>query len=46
MGFPDLNKFVAYWNLDEAGGSNAIDATPSGYDLTETSGTIAFSRSL
>ena len=43
MGKPDRNLFRGYWNLDEAGGSNAIDSTSNGNDLTETSGTIASS---
>lgn len=41
MAKPDWTKFRGYWNLDEAGGSNAIDSSPNGNDLTETSGTIA-----
>lgn len=37
---PTRADFEGYWNLDEASG-NAIDASPNGHDLTETSGTIA-----
>jgi hypothetical protein len=39
MVIPDSNKFMGYWNLDEASG-DAIDATGRGHTLTETSGTI------
>lgn len=38
---PGAADFEVYCNLDEAGGSNALDSSPNGHDLTETSGTIA-----
>ena len=40
MAKPNWANFRGYWNLDEAGGSNAIDSTANGNDLVETSGTI------
>ena len=40
MAKPDWTKFRGYWNLDEAGGSNAIDSTANGNELVETLGTI------
>ena len=40
MAKPDWTKFRGHWDLDEAGGSNAIDSSPYGNDLVETSGTI------
>ena len=37
---PGSAGFEVYCNLDEAGGSNALDSSPNGHDLTETGGTI------
>ena len=40
MAKPDWTKFRGYWNLDEAGNTNATDSSPYVNTLTQTGGDI------